>query len=35
MCIDDVKLGLGRLVASTWERAAYSVNHIFSCYIYL
>ena len=29
MCIDDIKLGLGRCVASTRERAAYSVNHMY------
>ena len=35
MCVDSIKLGLGRRVASSWERAAHSVNHDMFSYVYL
>ena len=30
VCLDDISLDLGSLLASFWERAANSVNHMFS-----
>ena len=30
MCLDDFKLGLGSCVTTFWERAAHSVNILFS-----
>ena len=32
MCLDDIQLVLGSLVATFWERAAHSVYHMFSLY---
>ena len=32
MSLDDIKLALGSLVATFWDRAAHSVYHMFSLY---
>ena len=32
MCLDDIQLGLGIRESTFWERAAYSVNRMFSLY---
>ena len=32
VCLDDIKLGLGKWVATFWERSAHSIYHIFSLY---
>ena len=28
MCVDSIKLGLDRRVASSWDRAVYLINHM-------